>query len=110
MLEEQGIIGVMIVQSMLDNKAETLVLDGIKIEDRPAAVGYFLLNRMRDLYAKHTYFPPVRVSFGAVEAVEVNKKKDVMPVTQYNLTGSDFGDIFKLSVAVERGDKDLLDE
>ena len=85
-------------------ETKAFVMDGIRTSDRPAALGYFLLNAFREWYGKNGHFPTVSLSMGLVEAADLR-----MCDTRTTLLNDDwFGRIYELVLAVERNDPGLL--
>lgn len=85
---------------------KVLVLEGVKTADRPAAIGYFLLNIMREWYARFREFPHVDLQLGRVEAADI---MGLERRTSTELTEDWYGRIYELTLAVERDDRDILD-
>ena len=90
-----------------------LVLEGIHTADRPAAVGYFILDVMRDAFRKYGNFPESRFRIGTVDHNQLKMRK----AQGYNVRTSEvrggvpgdiLGEMYKLVIAVERGDQGLL--
>lgn len=87
-----------------NGETKAFVMDGLRTSDRPAALGYFLLNAMREWYSRHGHFPTVSLSMGLVEAADLR-----MCDTRTTLLKDDwFGRIYELVLAVERNDPGLL--
>ncbi len=84
--------------------AKTLILDGIATADRPAAVGYFVLTTLRELYFKYRFFPTIELSFGESDAAALMSSKD--PVQTLPLDGDWFGKLYELVLSVERNERD----
>ena len=86
-----------------------LVLDGIHTEDRPAAVGYFVLEIMREAHRRSGSFPEFRLRLGAVDGVELDRRKTQgYDVRTYRSDGKALGEMYKVVLAVERGDEGIL--
>src|SRR5215510_46978 len=83
----------------------TLVLDGVRTTDRPAAIGYFILTEMREFYHKYHYFPQVEFTIGSVDtSTLLNSETEARAIP---MTEDWFGKIYELIVKVERGDKTI---
>jgi hypothetical protein len=103
-------IGVVLMTILTTPPTEHLfVLDGIKTNNRPAAIGNFVLEIMRDAFRKTKSFPEVRIRMGTVGAGELTKRRFEGRDIRTNTLESDvIGDLYRLVVTVERGDEDIL--
>ena len=90
---------------------KVLVLEGIAVEDRPSALGYFLLNLMRELtYARvqaggEPIIPQLKLTAGSLSPAEVeaNSNVEVLP-----LQGQEFNEVYKVVLAVEQDRRDII--
>lgn len=98
-----GVVLAHITKPTRDTKV--LVLEGIATRDRPSAIGYFLLNIMREWYARFREFPHVDIQLGRVESADI---MGLERRTSTELVDDWYGRIYELTLAVERNDRDIL--
>ena len=86
-----------------------LVLDNVKTEDRPGAVGYFVLNFMREVLLHEQSqgntrsMPQLKLTLGAMKAADVKREN----VSVSPLQGNEFAEVYKLVIAVEKNRPDI---
>jgi hypothetical protein len=86
------------------NETKAFVLDGLRTSDRPAALGYYLLNALREWHSRFGHFPVVTLKMGLVEHADLR-----MCDTRTTVLNDDwFGRLYELTLAVERNDPGLL--
>lgn len=96
-----------------DGSDETFLMpiDSIRLADRPAAFGYFLLNVIQEAHRKRGRMPDVTVRFGRVPAgrLAAERRERNNVYTPVN-NAAEFAELFSLICAVEHGNKDILED
>lgn len=81
-----------------------MVLEGIATEDRPQAVGYFLLDTLRALFTSGIDpKEPITIKVGFVDPRELDQNRDKIPLFIAPKAVEDLGHLYKLILAVSRG-------
>ena len=99
-MSKVGVVVAQITKPASDTKV--LVLEGIRTADRPAAIGYFLLDIAREWYARFHEFPHIDIQLGHVDSSELIGT-DYR--TSLAMRGDWYGRIYELTLAVERNDR-----
>ncbi len=102
-----------VVLAKINGVEKVQVIDGTRTADRPALIGYFILDIMREHYHKHKVLPDITLRVGTIEASQLNVRKrqgyDVRTsAVSGGCPGDILGEIYKTVLAVERGDSGLL--
>ena len=99
---------VVIVQ--LNGKTSVMVLDGIETMDRPAAIGYFVLEKAQEHYRRYKKYPELVVRLGHIESNQLEQRaRQGYEVYTTKMHGPAFGEIYRLVTAVETGCRSTLD-
>lgn len=94
----------------VDDRARTMVMEGVKISDRPLAVGYFVLDTLRSWFRDGVpTTKPILLKVGMVDPKELDERKNQIPLFVAPSNVEDLGALYKILVAVSSGDKGLLD-
>ncbi len=104
---QQGKIGVIILE--VEDRSRTMVLEGLKTEDRPLAVGYFLLDTLRSFFQSGVSpEKQITIKCGLIEPAKLQKAVDenathvfLPPIAAVQ----DLGSLYKLILAVSRGER-----
>jgi hypothetical protein len=86
-----------------------MVLEGLQTEDRPLAVGYFVLDTLRSLYQTGVDpSSPVQMKAGLIDPALLQASVDAGQTHVFLpplAAVDDLGPLYKLVVAVSRGEK-----
>lgn len=100
-----GVIGLQV-----NDRARTMIMEGISIEDRPQAVGYFILDTLRSLYQSGVDpKEPITLKLGYADPRELDSNRDKIPLFIAPKGVEDLGHLYKLIVAVSRGRRSEAD-
>ncbi len=110
MTESEDRVGVILVTVLEKPPTEhVLVLEGIRTADRPAAVGLFVFDIMREMHSKYGRFPEFRVRMGTIERSQLMAREaQGHDVRRTCMDGELIGEVYRLVVAVEHGDRNIL--
>lgn len=103
----KGKIGVLTLS--VEDRCRTMLLEGVKHEDRPTVVGYFILDTLRSVYQTGVDpESPVTIKAGLIAPDVLQEAVDSAATHIWSppVAGVDMlGDIYKLVLAVSRGEK-----
>jgi len=99
---QRGKLGILSIT--VNDRARTMVLEGLKTEDRPTAVGYFVLDTLRSLFQSGIKATDeIRIAVALVGADELAELAKHVAVYTPPKDVSDLSAIYKLIVDVSRG-------
>jgi hypothetical protein len=84
-----------------------MVLEGLKTEERPTAVGYFVLDTLRSMFQSGVRpSEPITLRIGLVDPKDLEDAKDEVPlfIPPKGKGVEDLGHLYKLILKVSRGD------
>lgn len=94
----------------LTNHSHLMITEGLRKEDLPAAVGYFVLNQLIESFARTRKMPlppSINISVAEVDASVIAQNRNA--VRKYSLEGAEFGEIFEIIRSVETNDRSVIE-
>jgi hypothetical protein len=84
-------------------------IEDVPLEERPQAVGYFILDTLRSWYQTGLKADvPINIVVGFADPTEMDRRKLEVPMFIAPSVCDDLGALYKILVSVSRGDKGLL--
>lgn len=92
------------------DRSRTIVMEGLSISDRPLAVGYFVLDTLRSWFKSGVpTSETIQLRVGMADPRELDERKEEIPLFVSPSDVQDLGALYKILVAVQSGDRRLLD-
>jgi len=92
------------------DRARTMPIEDVRLDDRPLAVGYFVLDTLRTWYQTGLKADvPINIVVGFADPAEMDHKKSVIPMFIPPGSVDDLAALYKILVCVSRGDKRLIE-